>query len=114
MRLLVLSAFFLVTTPALAANDMPEGVEPMLVCAHVYSLKSADAQEAGDEGAATEFFNMGDALSWQAKGSLESAGYTAKQIDNIDMNIAMMTGFNYGAGMAEELLANCLASSDSP
>jgi hypothetical protein len=114
MRLLLVPFLAVVATPVFAANDLPEGVEPTLVCAHVYSLRSDDAREAGDEGAATEFFHMGDTLSWQAKGSLESAGYTAEQIDSIDMNIAMMTGFNYGAGMAEELLANCLAQWDSP
>lgn len=114
MRMLLVSTLLLTAAPALAANDLPEGVEPMFVCASVYSMKSDDLREAGDEGAATEFFHMSDAVRWQAVGTLEAAGYTAEQIENVEMNMAMMTGFNYGAGMGEELLANCLAAWDSP
>jgi hypothetical protein len=100
--------------PAAAANDLPDGVAELLTCGHTYSLKSQDAAEAGDPDTEAEFFNMGDALLWQARSMLEAAGYSAQQIDDIDMNNALTTGFNYGAGMGEEMLQTCLAAWDSP
>jgi hypothetical protein len=113
---LILAAVLLAsaTLPAAAANDLPDGVEQLLTCGHVYSMKSQDAKDAGDSGAETEFFNMGDALRWQARAKLEEAGYNPQQIDDIDSNYALMTGFNYGAGMGEEMLSDCLAAADSP
>jgi hypothetical protein len=57
---------------------------------------------------------MGDALIWEARTSLEVAGYSPEQIENIDQNYALTTGFNYGAGMADEMLETCLSAWDSP
>jgi hypothetical protein len=102
------------TAPALAANDLPEGVEQLLTCAHTYSMRSDELSEAGDADGALELYNMGDALLWQARTSLEAAGYSPEQVDNIDMNSALMTGFNYGAGMGEEMLETCFMAWDSP
>ena len=53
-------------------------------------------------------------MLWQARSTLESAGYTAAEIDTLDMNHALTTGFNHGAGMSEQMLSDCLAASDSP
>jgi hypothetical protein len=115
MRLiLAAAALALLTVPVAAQTDLPEGVEQLMTCGHVYSMRSTDAKEAGDEGTATEFFNMSDALIWQARATLESSGYTADQIEDVDMNFALTTGFNYGAGMGEQMLADCLAAWDSP
>jgi hypothetical protein len=101
-------------SPALAENDLPDGVAELFVCSHVYAMKSEEATEAGDEASSLEFFNMGDALLVQAQNTLLDAGYTAEQVDDIDMNLALTTGFNYGAGEGEAMLANCLAAWDSP
>ena len=101
-------------TPAEAENELPDGVTELFVCSHVYSLRSEEALEAGDEGGATEFFHMGDALLVQGQNTLLEAGYTAEQVDNIDANFALTTGFNYGAGEGENMLASCLAAWDSP
>lgn len=115
MRLTIFCAVLLATAaPAVAQSDLPEGVEQLMACAHTYSMRSDDAREAGDEGAATEFYNMGDALLWQARSILEAAGYDAQQVEDVEMNSALVTGFNYGAGMGEEMLADCLAAWDSP
>lgn len=100
--------------PAAAADDLPEGVEQLMTCATVYSIRSDEADEAGDADSALEFFHMGDALLWQARSTLEAEGYTAQQVEDVEMNFALMTGFNYGAGMGEEMLADCLAAWDSP
>ena len=115
MRLLMAVSLVAATiVPASAQNELPEGVDQLMTCAHVYSLKSEDAAAAGDEGAKTEFFHVGDALLGQAKLTLESAGYSADEIENVDMNYALTTGFNYGASMGEEMLADCLAAADTP
>jgi hypothetical protein len=115
MRLLLAAGLVAATVaPVLAANDLPEGVEQLMTCGHVYSMKSDDAAQAGDAGAQAEFFNMSDALLWQARSAMEAAGYTAVQINDVDMNFALTTGFNYGAGMGEQMLADCLAAWDSP
>jgi hypothetical protein len=114
MRTILAASLALLAAPAFAANDLPEGVEQLMTCGHVYAMRSTEMKEAGDEGTATEFFNMSDALIWQAKTTLEGAGYTAEQINDVDMNFALTTGFNYGAGMGEQMLADCLASWDSP
>jgi hypothetical protein len=111
--ILGVTALALLTVPAAAQNDLPEGVEQLMTCGHVYSLRSTDAKDAGDEGVATEFFNMGDALLWQARTTLEGAGYTAEQIQDIEMNSALINGFSYGAD-GESMLATCLAAWDSP
>lgn len=115
MRLLIAIGLVAATiVPAAAQNELPDGVDQLMTCAHVYSMRSQEAAEAGDAGAQAEFFNMGDALLWQAKSTLEAAGYTAEQVNDVDMNYALTTGFNYGAGMADEMLATCLAAWDSP
>ena len=67
-----------------------------------------------DEGGATEFFNRGDALIWQARSVMEGAGFAADRIENAVMTSALTTGFRYGAGEAEDMLAECLAAEDSP
>src|SRR5688572_12151883 len=84
MRLILTCAAFFMPAAALAANDLPEGVEQLLTCGHVYAMRSDDAKEAGDEDAALEFYYMGDALIWEARTSLEVAGYSPEQIENID------------------------------
>jgi len=115
MRLLLaagLAAAF--ALPAAAAEGLPEGVEQLMTCGHVYSIRSDEAAKAGDADTQAELFNMGDALIWQAKSSMEAAGFTAQEINDVDMNYALMTGFNYGAGMGEQMLADCLAAWDSP
>jgi|SRR5690606_8048599 hypothetical protein len=115
MRLMLAAALVAASAvPAAAQNELPEGIDELMTCRHAYSMRSADAQEAGDEATATELFNMSDALYWQARAVLESAGYSADEIDNVDMNYALVTGFSYGAGMGEDMLAECLAAWDSP
>ncbi|HHY48799.1 MAG TPA: hypothetical protein GYA10_03535 [Alphaproteobacteria bacterium] len=96
------------------ADDLPEGVGQTLTCGHVYSLRSEELRQAGDDGGATELSYMSDALLQQARVLLEGSGYTAAEIDDIDMSHALTTGFNYGAGMGEQMLADCLAAWDSP
>jgi hypothetical protein len=110
---LVIAAAAASTIPAVAENDLPSGVAELLVCSHVYSMKSEEATTAGDEAASLEFFNMGDALLVQAQNTLLESGYTADQIDDIDMNFALTTGFNYASDQ-ENMLATCLAAWDSP
>jgi hypothetical protein len=112
--LLVALPVLLLLQPAQAQSTLPEGVEQLLTCANVYSMKSDAAKEEGDDGAATEFFNMGDALVWQARAVLEAAGYTADRIENVEMNSALVTGFRYGAGEDQSMLDECLAAADSP
>lgn len=114
MRLVAAILVLAACLPAQAASDLPDGVEQLLTCGHVYSLRGDDARQSGDDGAAFEFSNMGQALLGQARTTLEGAGYDSGQIDDIDANAALMTGFNYGAGMGEEMLAGCLAAWDSP
>ena len=85
-----------------------------MTCATVYSMRSDEAEEAGDPDSALEFFHMGDALRWQARSTLEAEGYSPGLVEDVEMNFALMTGFNYGAGMGEQMLADCLAAWDSP
>ena len=112
LSLAVLALF--VVSPAFAQSDLPEGVERLVTCSTVYSPKSEDAKAAGDEGGATEFFHRGDALIWQARSTMESAGMAPDAIENVEMNFALTVGFRYGAGEAETMLAECLAAEDSP
>ena len=114
LRLAAALAVAVFAVPARAQDDLPEGVEALLTCATVYSMRSDEAREGGDEGTATEFSHMGDAVRWQAVATLEGAGYSAEAIEDVEMNFALMTGFNYGAGMGEQMLADCLAAWDSP
>ena len=115
MRALLLALPILfVAQPAFADSHLPEGVQQLLTCATVYSMRSDDAKEAGDEGTATEFFNMGDALIWQARAMLESAGYAPDAIENAEMSSALITGLRYGAGEDQAMLDECLAAADSP
>ena len=115
MRALSLAVLVLAAaTPALAQSGLPDGVEPLLTCANVYSMKSEEATTAGDTGGATEFFNRGDALVWRARSLMEGAGLSPADIENAEMNSALVTGFRYGAGEAETMLAECLAAEDSP
>ena len=115
MRALSLAVLVLVTaTSAFAQSTLPDRVEPLLTCANVYSMKSQDAKTAGDDGGATEFFNRGDALVWQARSILEGAGLSPADIENAEMTSARTTGFRYGAGEAETMRAGCLAAEDSP
>lgn len=99
--------------PALA-DDLPEGVDQLLTCGHVYSMKSEDAKALGDEGAATEFYHMGDNLIWMARGRMEAAGFAPDAVENVVMNTALTVGFRYGAGEDEALFTECLAAADSP
>ena len=79
MRALSLAVLtLLVAQPALGQSELPEGVEHLLTCATAYSLKSDEAKEAGDEGGATEFVTRGDALTWQARSTMEGAGMAHK------------------------------------
>jgi hypothetical protein len=116
MRLLSVAALLaaLVALPAAAAEGLPEGVEQLLTCGSVYSMRADEVAEAGDADSEAEFRNMGEALIWQAEATLAAAGFTAGEIEDAEMNSALLTGFNYGAGMGEELLADCLAAWDSP
>lgn len=115
MRAFLLAPFLLLAVPpALAQSTLPEGVERLVTCANVYSMHSEDAKTAGDEGTATEFFYMSEALLGQARAVLESAGYSPDGIENVEMTSALTTGFRYGAGEAETMLAECLAAADSP
>ena len=115
MRALSLAVLtLLVVQPVLAQSELPEGVEHLLTCATAYSLKSGEAKDAGDEGGATEFFNRGDALTWQARSTMEAAGMAPDAIQDVEMNFALTAGFRYGAGEGETMLAECLAAEDSP
>lgn len=115
MRLSLAAAVLAATMlPAWAAGELPEGVDQLLTCGHVYSLRSADAQAAGDADSEAEFFNMSEALLWQARTTMEAAGYDAQGIQNVVDNNAMMTGFNYGTGQGDAMLEDCLAAWDSP
>src|SRR5690242_3857427 len=115
MRALSLAVLVLVAaSPALAESTLPDGVEHLLTCSNVYSMKSDDAKTAGDEGGATEFFNRSDALVWQARSVMEGAGLSPADIENAEMTSALTTGFRYGAGEDETMLAECLAAEDSP
>ena len=111
---LLATLLMLAAHPALAQSTLPDGVEQLLTCGNVYSMHSEDAKAAGDEGGATEFFNRGDALIWQARSVMEGAGFAADRIENAVMTSALTTGFRYGAGEAEAMLAECLAAEDSP
>lgn len=115
MRLIALAVFAALTvTPALSQSGLPDGVDRMLNCGHVYTMKSEDAKTAGDTGGATEFFNRGDNLLWLARTTMESAGMSADAAEDAVMNTAVVIGFLYGAGEAETMLAECLAAEDSP
>jgi hypothetical protein len=115
MRALFLAPLLLLAaTPASAQSALPEGVAQLVTCSNVYSMHSDDAKTAGDEGTATEFFHLSDALLGQARAVMESAGYTASDIEDVEMNNALVTGFRYGAGEAETMLAECLAAADAP
>lgn len=115
MRALSLAVLaLLVVQPAFAQSDLPEGVEHLLTCSTVYDMKSQDAKAAGDDDGATEFFNRGDAMLWQARGTMEAAGMAPEAIQNAEMNFALTIGFRYGAGEADAMLAECLAAEDSP
>lgn len=115
MRALIPAVFaVLLASPAVAQSGLPDGVEQLLTCGTVYAMKSEDAKAAGDEGGATEFYYRGDNLIWQARTSMELAGMTAAEIENVEMNFALTIGFRYGAGEAETMLAECLAAEDSP
>ena len=112
--LLLVPLALLFVQPAIAQSTLPDGVEPLLTCGNVYSLKSDDAKEQGDEDTATEFFYRGDALIWQARSMLEAAGYDANRVENVVMTSVLTTSFRYGAGEGEAMLADCLAAEDSP
>ena len=115
MRALLLAPLLLLAVPpALAQSDLPEGVAQLVTCSTVYSMRSDEAKTAGDEGTATEFFHMSEALLGQARAVMESAGYSAADIEDVEMNNALVTGFRYGAGEAEAMLAECLAAADTP
>jgi hypothetical protein len=108
-------ALLCVSDPALAQSDpLPEGVEQLMTCSTVYSMKSDEARAAGDEGTATEMFHMGDNLLYLARSRMQTAGYTAQTITDVEMNYALMIGFRYGAGEGEAMLADCLAAEDTP
>lgn len=95
-------------SPALAQDDLPEGVKQLLTCGHTFMLHSDDQKAKGDEGAATEFYYRGDELLWRARLTLEQAGYDATRIGNVVDTAALTTGFSYGGGAAETLLADCI------
>jgi hypothetical protein len=114
MRPVLLAPLLLVISAPAFADDLPPGVDSLLTCGHVYSMKSEDAKAAGDEGGATEFFHMGDNLIWQARTTLEGAGYAADAVENVVMNNSLITGFRYGAGEADTMFEECLAAADSP
>lgn len=115
MRATTLALFaVLFSTPGFAQSSLPDGVEQLLTCGTVYSLKSDDDKAAGDEGGATEFYHRGDALIWQARTTMETAGLAPDAVENAVMNAALTVGFRYGAGEAETLLAECLVAEDSP
>lgn len=115
-RAVLVLAVLCAAGPALAQSDtaLPEGVDQLVTCSTVYSMKSDDARAAGDEGTATEMFHMGDNLLFLARSRLEAAGYTAQAITDIEMNYALMIGFRYGAGEDEAMLAECRAAEDTP
>ena len=46
-------------------------------------------------------------LGWYANAQLSV-------VNVLTFTNALMTGFNYGAGMGEEMLSDCLAAADSP
>lgn len=115
MRALSLAVLaLLIAQPAMAQSDLPDGVEQLMTCSTVYSMKSDEEREAGDEGNAIEFFHRGDAMLWQARTTMEAAGMTPGDIQNVEMNFALIVGFRYGAGEDETMLAECLAAEDSP
>lgn len=114
MRLILAAALFAgFATVSMAADDLPEGVEQAISCSTVYSLHSDELREKGDEAGAAEFFNMGDALRGQAVAGMENAGFSADQVNDVEMNYALIIGFGYGSD-PETMLADCLAAWDSP
>ena len=114
MRALSLAVLALLIAQPALAQPLPDGVEHLLTCSTVYSLKSDGDKAAGDEGSATEFFHRGDATLWQARSTMEAAGMTPEDIQNAEMNFALIVDFRYGAGEDEAMLAECLAAEDSP
>lgn len=103
------SVFALAFIAPVAAQEIPPAAEQALLCGHVFSLKSGDDTAAGDQGAATEFYYRGDELIWRARLTLEEAGFDMEAVQGAVDSSAMMTGFRYGAGEADALLAECLA-----
>lgn len=107
-------AVLFLTAPASAEGEaLSDEIARLLECGHVYSLRSGEVTEAGDEDAALEFFHMGDALLAQARDAMAAAGLSPQEIEDADLNWAMMAGFTY-AGEGEDMLAGCLAEWDSP
>ncbi|MFY8030981.1 MAG: hypothetical protein ACOVO5_04030, partial [Devosia sp.] len=99
MRLIALAVLAALTvTPAFSQSGLPDGVDKLLTCGHVYLMKSEDAKTAGDTGGEAEFFNRGDNLLWQARTTMESAGMSADAAEGAVMNAALTIGFRYGAG----------------
>lgn len=114
MRRLFFAVPILMLAAPLAAQEIPAHVEPLLTCGHVFSLHSMDAGEAGDPDTEAEFFNMGDALLWQAQVALQEAGFAEAVIQDVLLNSGITVGFRYGGGEKQALLADCLAGWDSP
>lgn len=115
MRLPIALALALATiSPSLAQVPIAPEIERMMSCGYVYSLRSKDAETAGDPDTAAEFFNRADNLLWLAREQLLQAGHDVSVVDDILSNSAVTTGLEYGFGNGETMLAQCLAEEDSP
>lgn len=95
-------------------SSIPILAEALLTCGNVYLMKGADAEMTGDAGYATELKNLGSGMIEQARRVMWQEGIPPEGIENVVNNSALLTGFRYGAGEAEQMLEECTLTQDTP
>ena len=95
-------------------SAVPVLAEALLTCGNVYLMKGDDAEMTGNAEYATELKNLGYGMIGQARKVMMQEGIPPEGIENVVNNSALLTGFRYGAGEAEQMLEECTLTQDTP
>ncbi len=110
LRIYLAAALALASIPG-QAQEVSDPAYQLIDCGVVFLVHSDVLSESGDTGGATEFGNLGQALTERGAALLVADGLDEAGIEDVLANLTLKNSFLY-PGAADKMVADCIAAND--
>lgn len=110
LRIYLAAVLALASIPA-KAQEVSDAAYQLIDCGTVFMVHADALNETGDTGGATEFGNLGQALTERGATMLVADGLDQEGIEDVLANLTLKNSFLY-PGEPDKMVADCIAAND--